>query len=138
MPKLSSATPRWAKLTRRWPEGGSSSVMLGLPWNSSAITAVLRQLLEIRERMEQAGLSLSEAAELQAAAEACAADADAFSANGEANRPEEAMAVALQRLRAAELVSWPWPAIAQSEPQQLLKAVEVPLHPATLQALRHA
>ena len=55
-----------------------------------------------------------------------------------ADRPEEAMAVALQRLRAAELVSWPWPAIAQSEPQQLLKAVAVPLHPATLQALRHA
>ena len=55
-----------------------------------------------------------------------------------ADRPEEAMAVALQRLQTAELVSWPWPAIAQSEPQQLLKAVQVPLHPATLQALHHA
>ena len=55
-----------------------------------------------------------------------------------ADRPEEAMEVALQRLKTAELVSWPWPAITQSEPQQLLQAVEVPLHPVTLQALRHA
>lgn len=107
MPKLSSATPSWVvnlrtlikrqhgtgwqiyeqsgrvKLTRRWPDGGSSSVMLDLPWNSSATTAVLRQLEDIRGRMEQAGLSLSEAARLQAAAQASVAAADTFSANGE-------------------------------------------------------
>lgn len=55
-----------------------------------------------------------------------------------AHRAEEAMAVALQRLRSAELVSWPWPAITHSDPQQLLWAVQVPLHPATLQALRRS
>jgi CRISPR-associated protein Csx17 len=47
-------------------------------------------------------------------------------------RPEEAMEVALHRLRVTEVVSWPWPAIAASDPERLLRAVEVPVHPRTL------
>ena len=49
-----------------------------------------------------------------------------------AGRPEDAMEVALHRLRVAEVVSWPWPAIASSDPHRLLRAVEVPVHPHTL------
>jgi CRISPR-associated protein Csx17 len=49
-----------------------------------------------------------------------------------AGRPEEAMEVALHRLRVTEVVSWPWPAIAASDPERLLRAVEVPVHPRTL------
>ena len=52
-----------------------------------------------------------------------------------AERPVEAMAIALQRLRMAEVVSWPWPAITHSEPQRLLRAVQVPVHPVTLARL---
>ena len=51
-------------------------------------------------------------------------------------RPEEAMAVALQRLRIAEVVSWNWPAITHSDPQNLLRAVQVRVHPSTLGRLR--
>ena len=47
-------------------------------------------------------------------------------------RPEEAMEVALHRLRVTEVVSWPWPAITASDPVRLLRAVEVPVHPRTL------
>jgi len=47
-------------------------------------------------------------------------------------RPEEAMEVALHRLRVTEVVSWHWPAIAASDPERLLRAVEVPVHPRTL------
>lgn len=50
----------------------------------------------------------------------------------EAHRAEEAMAVALQRLRMAEVVSWPWPTITNTEPTRLLVAVQIPLHPKTL------
>ena len=50
----------------------------------------------------------------------------------EAHRAEEAMAVALHRLRMAEVVSWPWPTITNTEPTRLLVAVEIPLHPKTL------
>lgn len=49
-----------------------------------------------------------------------------------AGRPEEAMEVALHRLRVTDVVSWPWPAIAASDPERLLRAVEVPVHPRTL------
>jgi CRISPR-associated protein Csx17 len=49
-----------------------------------------------------------------------------------AGRPEEAMEVALHRLRVTDVASWPWPAIAASDPDRLLRAVEVPLHPRTL------
>jgi len=49
-----------------------------------------------------------------------------------AGRPEEAMEVALHRLRVTDVVSWPWPAIAASDPQRLLRAVEVPVHPRSL------
>jgi hypothetical protein len=45
-----------------------------------------------------------------------------------AGRPAEAMEVALHRLRVADVVSWPWPAIAGSDPQRLLRAVQVPVH----------
>jgi CRISPR-associated protein Csx17 len=45
-----------------------------------------------------------------------------------AGRPAEAMEVALHRLRVADVVSWPWPAIAGSDPQRLLQAVQVPVH----------
>ena len=48
-------------------------------------------------------------------------------------RPEEAMEVALHRLRVTDVVSWPWPAIAASDPERLLRAVEVPVHPRTLE-----
>ena len=49
-----------------------------------------------------------------------------------AGRPEEAMEVALHRLRVTDVVSWPWPAIAASDPERLLRVVEVPVHPRTL------
>jgi CRISPR-associated protein Csx17 len=49
-----------------------------------------------------------------------------------AGRPEEAMEVALHRLRVTDVVSWAWPAIAASDPERLLCAVEVPVHPITL------
>jgi CRISPR-associated protein Csx17 len=45
-----------------------------------------------------------------------------------AARPAEAMEVALHRLRVADVVSWPWPAIAASDPQRLLRAVQLPVH----------
>ena len=55
----------------------------------------------------------------------------------QAGRPEAAMEVALNRLRMAEVVNWPWPAITGSDPQRLLRAVQVPIHPATMgRALR--
>ena len=55
----------------------------------------------------------------------------------QAGRPEAAMEVALNRLRMAEVVSWPWPAITGTDPQRLLQAVQVPIHPTTLgRALR--
>jgi hypothetical protein len=44
----------------------------------------------------------------------------------------EAMEVALHRLRSAELVSWPWPAITHSDRQRLLQAVRVSIHLHTL------
>lgn len=54
-----------------------------------------------------------------------------------ADRPEEAMEIALHRLRVAEVVSWPWPAITVTEPGRLLSAVRVPVHPVSLgRALR--
>ncbi len=49
-----------------------------------------------------------------------------------AGRPEEAMEVALHRLRVTDVVSWAWPAIAANDPGRLLRAVEVPVHPRTL------
>jgi hypothetical protein len=45
-----------------------------------------------------------------------------------AGRPAEAMEVALHRLRIADVVSWSWPAIAASDPQRLLRAVQLPVH----------
>ena len=42
------------------------------------------------------------------------------------------MEVALHRLRVTDVVSWPWPAIAASDPGRLLRAVEVPVNPRTL------
>jgi hypothetical protein len=42
-----------------------------------------------------------------------------------AGRPAEAMEVALHRLRVADLVSWPWPAIAAGDPQRLLRTVQL-------------
>jgi len=44
-----------------------------------------------------------------------------------AGRPEAAMEVALNRLRLAELVAWPWPPLAGSDPHLLLRAVQVPM-----------
>lgn len=49
-----------------------------------------------------------------------------------AGRPEEAMEIALQRLRVADVVSWNWPAITATEPGRLLAAVRVPVHPVSL------
>jgi hypothetical protein len=42
------------------------------------------------------------------------------------------MEVALPRLSVTDVVSWPWPAIAASDPERLLRAVEVPVDPRTL------
>jgi hypothetical protein len=52
-----------------------------------------------------------------------------------AGRNSEAMEVALHRLRIAELVSWPWPAITHSDRQRLLQAVRVSIHLQRLQML---
>ena len=97
MPKLSTKTPRWVqelrgvikgqhgtgwligeqsgrvKLTRRWPDGGSNAVMLDLPWSANSGHAVINQITSIRQRMEEAGLSLAEAAQLEAQAGASSA-----------------------------------------------------------------
>ena len=53
-----------------------------------------------------------------------------------ADRADEAMAVALQRLHVAEVVSWPWPAITHSDAPSLLRAVQVPIHPLILERLQ--
>ena len=50
----------------------------------------------------------------------------------QADQPDAAMEVALNRLRIAEVVSWPWPAICGSRPDLILRAVEVPMAWATL------
>lgn len=50
------------KLTRRHPDGTRSSCQLDLPWRSSSSTTVLLQLKTIRGRMEEAGISLADAA----------------------------------------------------------------------------
>ena len=52
-----------------------------------------------------------------------------------AGRCSEAMEVALHRLRIAELVSWPWYAITNSDRQRLLQAVRVSIHLQRLQML---
>lgn len=49
-----------------------------------------------------------------------------------AGRPEEAMAIALHRLQISEVVSWRWPAVTSSDPERLLRAVEVRINPVTL------
>jgi hypothetical protein len=49
-----------------------------------------------------------------------------------AQRPEDAMEVAMHRLRVAEVVSWQWPVITTSDPTRLLRAVQVPVNPTTL------
>ena len=53
-----------------------------------------------------------------------------------AGHAEEAMAMALQGLRSCGVVSWRWPVITHSNPQLLLRAVDIPLHATTLHALR--
>ncbi len=92
MPRLSSSTPPWVvtirslirqqhgqgwaireqsgrvKLSLRFRDGSSSSVMLPLPWQRNASTAVLTWIQAIHERMEEAGLSLRDAADLHAVA----------------------------------------------------------------------
>ncbi len=52
-----------------------------------------------------------------------------------ANRPEEAMAVGMQRLQTAEVMKCRWPVIAASNPKRLLEAVEVRIHPITIKRL---
>ena len=52
------------QLTRRYEDKTRSSVVLNIRWNSEAITPVLAMLQEIRERMEQQGIGLSEAYQL--------------------------------------------------------------------------
>ena len=53
------------KLTRRYPDGGRSSVVLPLAWQSSSTTEILSQLQAIRSRMENGGMSFNEAASLE-------------------------------------------------------------------------
>ena len=53
-----------------------------------------------------------------------------------ADRADEAMAIALQRLRVADVVSWHRPAITHSDAPSLLRAVQVPIHPLILQRLQ--
>lgn len=119
MPKLSSSTPEWvkdlrklikrqhgmgwaireqsgkAKLTRRWADGTTSSAMLELPWDSDSSTALLAQLESIRQRMDKGGLSLAEAAALEARAQASSAPGSGLSANG----PNIDWAVVVERFR---------------------------------------
>ncbi len=46
------------KLTRRLPNGERSSVVLDLPWSSTSSTAVLNQVVTIRQRMAEAAAQL--------------------------------------------------------------------------------
>ncbi len=92
MPRLSSTTPRWVttlrslikqqhgvgwsireqsgrvKLSRRWKDGTSESVMLPLTWDRSSSTKIANWLNAIHQRMEDAGLPLKDAVELQSKA----------------------------------------------------------------------
>jgi hypothetical protein len=45
---------------------------------------------------------------------------------------ELALELALHRLRVTDVVSWPWPAIAASDPVRLLRSAKVPVHPRSL------
>jgi integrase len=92
MPRLSSTTPRWVttlrwlikqqhgvgwaireqsgrvKLSRRWKDGTSESAMLPLAWDRSSSTSIANWLNAIHQRMEDAGLPLRDAVELQSKA----------------------------------------------------------------------
>ncbi|MCT0200028.1 hypothetical protein KQ313_10090 [Synechococcus sp. CS-1325] len=46
------------KLTRRLPNGERSSVVLDLPWSSTSSTAVLNQVVTIRQRVAEAAAQL--------------------------------------------------------------------------------
>jgi len=57
------------KLTKRYPDGGRSSVVLSLPWQSSSSTQILNKLQGIRSRMDDSGLSFNDAARLETKAD---------------------------------------------------------------------
>jgi hypothetical protein len=89
IPRLSSNTPRWVttlrslikqqhgvgwsireqsgrvKLSRRWKDGTSESAMLPLAWDCSSSATIAYWLNAIHQRMEDAGLPLKDAVELQ-------------------------------------------------------------------------
>jgi len=50
-----------AKLTRRYPDGERSSVMLAIPWAASSGSAINAAVARLRQLMEERGLGLAEA-----------------------------------------------------------------------------
>jgi len=92
MPQKSTAAPSWiknlrrsikdrhgagwgvreqsgrVKLSRRWQDGTTSSAMLDMPWDRTCIEALPVAITAIKQRMESANLSLSEAVALQSEA----------------------------------------------------------------------
>jgi integrase len=102
MPRLSSSTPRWVttlrslikqqhgvgwsireqsgrvKLSRRWRDGTSESAMLPLAWDRSSSTTIANWLNAIHQRMEDAGIPLKDAVDLQSKAAAVGLSAAAM------------------------------------------------------------
>jgi hypothetical protein len=52
------------QLTGRFDDGTRSSVTLDRPWSPASTTSALRQIKELRERMESTGLSIKEGQQL--------------------------------------------------------------------------
>lgn len=65
-----------AKLTRRYPDGTRSSVMLPISWAASSGSAINAAVARLRQLMDERGLGLQEAHELAGMAEAPGTDLD--------------------------------------------------------------
>jgi len=65
-----------AKLTRRYPDGARSSVMLAIPWAASSGSAINAAVARLRQLMEERGLGLAEAHGLSGIAEATGTESD--------------------------------------------------------------
>ena len=65
-----------AKLTRRYPDGKRSSVMLPIPWAASNGSAINAAVARLRQLMDERGLGLQEAHELAGMAEATGTETD--------------------------------------------------------------
>jgi hypothetical protein len=65
-----------AKLTRRYPDGARSSVMLAIPWAASSGSAIKAATARLRQLMEERGLGLAEAHGLTSIADSTSTETD--------------------------------------------------------------